>query len=540
MTQLASLHNGLNQLKRFRASVRVGSAAALFGTIVLSVLIAAFVLDVSTHMGRLERFIMLAVFVGTAVWSVRRHLLPALAVNEDKVELALMVERQQGLTSDLVAALQFADGTRAQFGSPDLRHAVVEYTDEVSSHLDYLEGFDRDELKKRGINLGIVAGIILLGVIIMPGHAFAFMNRFLLGGAHYPTATRIVEVVSPGDRSAYGQPIRFRIKADGVLPTSGSVELTALSTGLRTTIELTPDKADAKLYVGELARAMDDMTYTIHLGDAYTDARDLTLIPVPTVEVDMQIETPPYATQKFTARSYGRETRIALEGSKVTASVTSDKPLKSATFTIDEQAFAMKQSGDKWVLPNNTPLANVAATMRYEVQVVDEDDLSLERPISGVLQVRADQPPRVRAATVTRYVLPTASPSISFGAVDDYALGRIVVHKSVTRSSLSGGEGPDEREDELMDLAGKKYQYADRLNVNLTDLKLQKGDRVTLTFEAYDYRGANPGRPTKSEQLVFEVTDRAGVLAALRELDTQMDRKLDQIIKAQLGIGDTP
>jgi hypothetical protein len=37
--------------------------------------------------------------------------------------------------------------------------------------------------------------------------------------------------------------------------------------------------------------------------------------------------------------------------------------------------------------------------------------------------------------------------------------------------------------------------------------------------------------------MVFHVTDRKGVLDALRELDAQMDKKLDQIIDAQLGGG---
>jgi len=540
MTQLSGLYSGLQNLKRYRASVRLGSAAAVFGTVVLGVLAAAFILDVTTHMGRLERFIMLVAFIAATVWSARKHLLPALAVDEDPTTLALMVERQQGISSDLVAAMQFADEARPQIGSADLRNAVVEYTGEAASHLDYLEGFDREELKKRGTNFGILAAIVLLGMLIMPGHAMAFFNRFLLGSAHYPTRTRIVEVMSPGDRAAYGQPIRFKIRVGGELPESGSVELTALSTGLRTEVELTPDKADANLYTGELARAMDDVSYTIHLGDAYTDARELALTPVPTVEVDMSIKTPDYASEKFTARSYGRETRIALEGSTVTATMKSDKPLKSATFTIDDKPFQMTKRGDVWVLPKGTPFDAVEATMRYEVQVVDEDDLSLERPISGVMQVRADQPPRVKAATVTRYVLPTATPSISFGAIDDYALDRVLVHKSVTRGIRTGGEAPDEKTDTLLEFGGKTDQHADRINVSLTDLDLRKGDRVTLAFEAYDYRGRLEGRGTRSEQIVFEVTDRAGVLAALRELDTQMDRKLDQIIKAQLGIGDNP
>ncbi|MEE3219369.1 MAG: hypothetical protein VX257_03855, partial [Planctomycetota bacterium] len=61
---------------------------------------------------------------------------------------------------------------------------------------------------------------------------------------------------------------------------------------------------------------------------------------------------------------------------------------------------------------------------------------------------------------------------------------------------------------------------------------------VSISFEATDYRGAGEGMTTRSDRLVFQVTDRAGILAASRQLDAQMGKKLDQIIKAQLGIGE--
>jgi len=78
------------------------------------------------------------------------------------------------------------------------------------------------------------------------------------------------------------------------------------------------------------------------------------------------------------------------------------------------------------------------------------------------------------------------------------------------------------------------------INVELADLNLRIGDRVEVVFEVVDHRGSLEGKSTRSERIVYQVTDLKTVLAAQRELDAQMDRKLDQIIDAQLGGGGTP
>jgi hypothetical protein len=243
--------------------------------------------------------------------------------------------------------------------------------------------------------------------------------------------------------------------------------------------------------------------------------------------------------------------------------VTADKDLKSATIKLGEQTLTMRRDGDKFLLDETdekkNPLAAVLNTTRYEVQVVDGDDLTLERPVSGVLQVRADQPPRMAAATASRYVLPNASPNIRYGAVDDYGLVSVEVVISVTRQTLEADGGSSGSEivtpevvpkddennsklpNEIRRLIVKPENHGrdvhDDVKVSFADLGLEKGDRVTMTFVATDYRGTFPGKTTRSERIVFEVTDLEGVRAALRELDAEMDKKLDQIIKAQLGIG---
>ncbi len=562
MSRLASLQSGLARVRRFRSTVRNGSAWSVFACVLLWVLMGAFVIDVMLHMGGIERTVVLIFFISMTVWSFRKYVLPAILVSEDSVELALMVERQQGIGSDLVAALQFADGKRSQFGSGDLREAVIDYTAEVSGSLNYLEGFSRQQLTRRITMLAITVVVVLLPVFAMPGHVAVFANRFLLGSARYPTRTVIEKIESPGHRAAYGQPIRFAIRISGIHPDPdrARVDLKALGSGLRTTVELKPDPTQPDLYVGELPRALDDISYIVRLGDAYTESHNVTLIPLPIVDLKLAIETPAYAVDRFQASTEGRQ-RVALEGSRIIPGITADKKLQSATIAIDGELFPMRATADGFTLDSqDNPLARVTKDVHYEVQVKDVDGLGLERPVSGVLQVRPDQLPRIAAATVTRFVLAEASPQIRFKAVDDYGLAKINVRKVIIRAadaatqpltpvdSAGGAAGGVVAGEQVVttiaepgfSAGGRIRELSDTIKVDLTPLNLVIGDRVEVMLEAIDYRGdptTSPGKAARSERMVFQVTDRKGVLDAMRELDAQMDKKLDQIIDAQLGGG---
>ena len=74
--------------------------------------------------------------------------------------------------------------------------------------------------------------------------------------------------------------------------------------------------------------------------------------------------------------------------------------------------------------------------------------------------------------------------------------------------------------------------------VDLSNFSLEIGDSVTVTLIVRDYRGDTEGEATEADPLVFDIASRADFLAAMRKVDAQTDEKLDQIIQAQLGIGD--
>ncbi len=533
MSKLRAVHHGIGRLKRRRASVRVGSALAWALSVLLWVLAGAFVLDVLLRMGLLERGIALTAVAAVAAWLLVKHVGPALLRREDPIELALMVERQQGLTTDLVAALQFNETRRAQYGSYQLREAVVDCMDDASGELDFLEGFDRRQLGRRGLVLAVTAVLVVGPALVFPAYAGAFASRLMLGSAHYPTATRIEQIGAPGPRAAYGRPVEFRIRAAGKLPASGTVKVEALGSGLTTELNLAPSPDDPAMYTASLPRALDDMEYTVRLGDAYTEPRRVELIPLPMVVLDLQTTPPAYAVGKVDPA--GSPTRrVVLAGSNVVPVITADKPLQSATITIDQQNYPLTRRGDAFVMDGPaSPLGKVDQRVRMSVNVVDADGLSLPEPLQASIQVRSDLPPRIAAASASRHVVPTATPRIRFTAVDEFGLDRVEAVVTVVH--------PDGRRvDSTLPVVaprGAVAELTDWMTLELADFDLDKGSRLSVLLRAVDHRGDQDGAIAYSDAVVFQVTDVAGLLNAMNELDAQMVEKLDEIIRVQLGIG---
>ncbi len=554
MTQLAAVHHGLNQVRRFRSAMRLGSAWCLAVCILLWALLAEFGLDLWVRMGQLERGILLAAMIGLILWVFGRFIRPVLGVREDETSLALLVERNQGIHSDLVAALQFAEPGRGQSGSAALRQAVVDYVGELAPSLNFLEGFPARQLVWR-IGLTAATLIVWLGLVLLaPHYVLAFANRFVVGSATYPTRTRIVQVIRPGLRAAYGQPVLFEVQAAGWLPETGVVQLRTRSGDATTTVTLHRSLDRPGQYTGRFERLLDQAQYTVQIGDASLGPRPLALIPLPSVTLNLQITTPAYARARFHQSSEVGSLRTALEGSRVVLIVKADKPLRWARLTLDGKVYPLTRAGDHFVLDRpDTPLAHVTDTLHGQVQVQDEDGLSLDRPLNLMLLVRPDNPPRIAAAAVTRVVMPDAVPSLRYQAVDDFGLAQLTLHMAITRagdeqeaaSPLATTQPSTSRPgDEITRTVARFDAHPltaeGTLTIPLASLHLTKGDRVAVTLEATDWRGGLPGKSTRSETLVFEVTDRQGVLATMDELNDQMSHRLDEIIRAQLGIGGRP
>lgn len=559
MNKLTPLRDRLRALRRHRQMVRWASAWSAPLLALLWCGVAAFLVDWTWQMSVPQRIAWLAGCGLAGCWTYYQFTLPMLGHHESELDMALLVERKQHIDSDLVAALQFDAPSAATWGSPQLEMAVIDYVADFGEGLDVFAGLNDATLRRRTIALAVTLGMLGLGVLLYPAHARVFLNRFLLGSQHYPSQTSIESILINGHRIdlnadadvdalppkvPYGEPLKFQVRGSGKLPEAGYVKLSTVIGRVQTRVELKPiSLTDPGVFAGELERLVDDVWYQVYLGDAWTEPAQLAAIPLPVVSVSLQPTPPPYAAHLDLSVDKQRDDRqiSVIEGSRVDVSVKSiNKDLKAVTFKIGTQSFPLaKQDANArlWRLtPEGTPLAAVAETLIYEIQVTDEDGLHLPEPIKGAIRLKADRGPRVSGALVTQHVLPTAKPLITYGAADDFGIAKLRLHRQVVRQD---GATQDDTVDVPLGVEREKIVQG-RSPLDLASLKLAKGDQVKLTLEAIDFRGTLPGKSALSEPLVLQVTDERGVLAAMAETDERSARQLDAIIQRQLGIGEAP
>ena len=631
MSRLNELRARLTKLHRLRRGARLGTAWLAVAVAILWSLAGLFLVDWLFEMTRAQRVIALVVACAAVYWAYRRFAAPLLHEGESLLDVALLVERQQRIDSDLVAALQFESIDARQWGSAQLESAVIEYVADFSSGLDVFEGFNREQMTRRGAIAAVSAGALLLAALLFPAHALTFFQRLFMSSAHYPTRTTIAKVwingqevsLTPGSeevvRCAYGQPLTIEVEAGGEIPASGMASLWTLG-GLNTELALeralhadappaqdpqraeTPSSAAgarapttiksaasrpglalaataspapsgqdeapsssgaaAKTlaepespvtspgvkFAGVLPRLIDSLQYQLYLGDAWTEPALVKVIPLPKIEFTLTPTPPEYArrAEETLVASSARQFSV-VEGSRVDLEVTSDKRLAEARVTIEEQTYALEPVAgaasdglDHWrLVTENTPLAAVLGPLAYTIEAKDQDGLRPPQPIQGFIRLRADRPPRIFGTIGARNVRSTAKQPIAYQATDDFGVNSIRLRVQVGKPN--GGDAMDDGEERVYEIRphGKPAPRIDgTYTLNLGELRLEKGDQVTVVLEAEDYRGQNEGRVAQSEPLVMFVTDESGVLADLTELDEQAARQFEAIIK--LGIGDKP
>ncbi|NQV27086.1 MAG: hypothetical protein HQ518_22285 [Rhodopirellula sp.] len=579
-TQLGQLRSELTRLRNTRQMIRGISGLSLLIQSALLILISGFLFDWLLDMSMAQRCILITLMAVVLAWSFRRFVKPWFGQTDDLIELALSVERRHSLDNDLVSALQFERPEATTWGSVQLESAVITQVADLTPQLDVFEGLSFSDFKRRMVILTIAVVLPVLASGLFPGYFHAYLNRMLLGGAQYPTATQIVAVTVNGQlvinetgvvaselTHPFGHSVTFVVDAAGQTPaeTARTIQVQSLdgtvstavrlsvsdlkdrskgSTRQNTTSESTPQDTALTL-VGELPRLMDSVTIQVFVGDARSERITVMATPLPVVETELSVTPPEYVRAVTTAEDSSESQRAmsVVEGSRVDLTVRSlNKPLELVELTIGDSNYRLiSKDAEKRVWTLNVPgtaFAEVSETIRYQIQATDTQGLQLENPIHGTIRLRTDQPPRLAISARTRHVVATAQPPIIWSASDDYGLSRIVARVQVARAD---GEVSETEVEVATKSAGKAAQTTLRgtYPLDLSSLKLVKGDELKVTFAAYDYRGDAAPVVSYSEPIQLQLTDRQGILSGLLETDEESARQLDAIIRRELGIGDS-
>ncbi len=332
--------------------------------------------------------------------------------------------------------------------------------------------------------------------------------------------------------------------------------------------ELKSGPADA-VWTCEIPRLVEAAQYRLSIGDGRTASGRLDMVELPVVDLDILVTPPSYAGANVAApTSLAREFAV-LEGSDVqlTLRVLSNNPLRGAWVNVwqgeTQEQVSLAPIDDErkiWRVPAGaaSPLTKVVRDTRFELMAEDSGGYPIERPLNGMIRVRADRSPSGAAKVVHRVVLPTASPVVSYRVNDDFGVAKARIAAQVERQAdrpdqaAEPGVSAKTTDSEASPLEKKTFLVFEssktkdqlpakgRYTLGLSQLGLEKGDRLKLTVEVLDYRGDQDGVWASSEPIYLEVSDESGVLAAISETDERSEQRLDDLIRRELGIGDEP
>jgi hypothetical protein len=613
MTRLAELRKRLARLRRRRQRIRLSTAYCALALAVLWALAGVFLVDWLFELNVIQRAIAVVLGVVAVVWAFSRWSAPWLGKHETDLDMALLVEHQEHIDSDLIAAVQFESPEAASWGSVLLEQAVVNGIAKTTPRLNVMRGISRTELSHRELLLLCTVAVWVGVAVLCQEHVLTFLQRLILGPQHYPTQTTVDSLrinrreVNPADPAGtkvlvtYNQPVVFEITCSGEYPLAeeaddetvdrdwnSGVELVGLKSGTRHWLPFAAVEGRAGVFRAEWEGAGEPVRYQVFAGwawaerpwrkpvglilgrrrgKAWTDPAPLNVTDPLKIEAQLLVVPPDYAPQESgpTRQPSGLRQISVGEGSQVVIRLLSSKPLDKATVAVREidaqtgkpgavKAFGFhrvevdndkpgdngkqQDTRDRWVhdLPD-TPLAAVFAPLEYSVDVLDADGQILDEPIEGTIRIRSDDPPRIVAKNPTEFVVPTAVPTVYYGAKGQYGVARVtalctVIHEDgsvVEKDTVELYRRDEAKRPELIVQRAREFPLA--------KLGLVKGDKLNLLLRVVDYRGKHPGKTAAAEPLVFQVTDDQGILDKVTEFDPKTEEQLQTMIQRQLGIG---
>lgn len=589
MSRLTSLRGRLATLGAIRWLIRWAAAAAIVVAVLLWATGMVFTLDYAFELSVVQRVIVIVLFYGIGLTAVYFLAAPLVAVRESWAQLALLIEKREGIESDVIAALQFESAGETPYGSVQLTDAVVDYVSHWSSEARILSQADSGKmLSWLAVMLLTIVGAVALA-IAAPEITGAFFNRLALGGMHYPTDVAINEIrindIVVLDRIVDGaQPQQtpipeqssatFSVVCSGKIgsaaaPLPGVVRLRGANRGAAIELPLQWKEQPVKtpsnqaIYQATLDSLLADAEYQVRLGDAWTEWAAVRMIALPQIDVSWKVTPPAYAVgvEQLQPESGVRRLSV-LEGSRIEPVIElqsddSSRFIGSAKMVAvsgdDETTVDLEPvDGDtlRWQLPApGAPLNQVAAPYRLRFEITDNEGLKPEKPIEVYVRIRPDRPPTGSARVVHRAVLPSATPVIEYSVNDDFGIAEAWLDLQIERVRPSVLNDADESapavetaKEVLFDkkISAKNLPFSGTHELKLSPLRLIKGDRVKITLNVVDDRGKLPGKAFVAESLTLEITDESGVLAVIAESDEESEKRLTEIIQKQLGIGETP
>lgn len=477
---------------------------AAFVTLAVAVLVLGFsvyaLADIFLKFPRTVRLAITAGIAAGSVFLIRRHAGRRTFRFDSADAMARHIETLQERrgTSEhsiIISALEF--GQRPAIpGAARLKNATI---DRARTHaVDPATVTTYDQRHVKVALLTAAAAALVLAVWLAAGlpELKIFARRLLGSAAHYPTATRVVELtwarVAP---SRQDYPIRVRV--EGRLPANGSLSvkledrrpftmpLLALTNGVYEAIVQGPEKS---------------FSFSFVLGD-YVSDRYAVDVRVPAFVQEGRLDVAPPAYTGLPRQTVPLGPVTVPEGSAVTLTVRLSRPVTSCDLAVGAARLPFRKSDGL----NYTLALSGTNSIRYRIHVVGEDGLANPDDTEYDLAVLRDGVPRIKVLSPApnSFVCDLSVLQFAMRLEDDYGLSAVSADYEIIRKS-NGNEKVIKSGAVPIDLPGHGRDETIRMTKPARDFKAEPGDRIVFKMHALDNRTPTPGRG-ESDQIAIEM-----------------------------------
>ena len=474
---------------------------------------------------------LLGLIVVGAVWFVWRRIVAPLRRRISLADVANLVERRfPTLGSSLISAVRFSEGQvgPVESNSPELVAAVIAQADRRAAGVSFDAVLEPRRARRCGFGL-VAALALVVGMTAMAPEMMAlwFQRNVLLQNVDWPKRTHLV-VELDGDEliGARGDDLVIQAYAQGDQPRE--VEFVyETESGLRgRETMVTVGSRDAYRYRYTFKNAQEDFTFYLEGGDDVTEPVRARLLERPRVAASELTLTPPDYTRRPVERlGDGQRAAQVIPGTVVTLSVSTNKPVVSATLMAgDDEVTIAARDADRWVA-TFSPIE----THTYHFAIVDDVGLENRRPVRFSVRVVPDEPPRTHMKLVGagEMITPEAILPIEVEYTDGYGLATAELVHRVSREGALEGLIP------IPSFTAHATSFSTSVNWAVAEVAAAAGESLTLLSRASDFNAVTgPGR-AESPQTVLRVVTREELLAELgrREQEYRMD--FERLIDSQ-------
>lgn len=495
-TAIATLHEKIQNVQRRRKHILLlrQSSFVLAGIVVLFLLLAflemSFQFTVSGHS------VLLAVFLGGALFLIGAQLRKVLQMSQDQQQFAHYIEEHlPDLEQRLLTAIEFEEQDRHGVSSQLVEHLWEDAQKHVQRQ--NIQAVTPQQKIWPATSLAAIAVVALL-LALGSSVDFSRASRHILwpwgGGAVVPQPVALT--VAPGDlRIQRGKNVTVIATVENMTP--AQVKLSLQTDHVHWEEFPMAQEGKSTSYAYYLSSIQKDTTYYVDIGEKRSRQYQITVFEMPRIE-NLVVE---YVYPQYTGIAPHREENIgdivAPEGTDITLSMTSNKPLHKATLTFENGTVLDMAISENLA----TGSFQVAEDTRYTLQIVDNEQLENENPPEYFVRAVADTPPEVTLVRPGKDRKVTALEEVTIVATakDDYGLDQFTLHYRLP--------GKEEQIVPLLAVPKRAQNLTQegRTLIYLEELQVEPGNFITYYLSAQDNNAIQGASEVFSDIYFLEV-----------------------------------